>query len=141
MTNFLPDQHEHKSCAIIFEGTRALQMLDKFKSSYSKCTIIQDDPSDRLTAIIDSANDMSKHYYQLHAASVQTINIAKSVEDALLIQIGMKEPEKMQGLAICPGCLQQAILSCEEVLNSLKDIQEPVDWTFKQALSLLLLCS
>jgi hypothetical protein len=125
MTNqFLGEQHEHKSCAIIFEGTRAFQMIDKFKAGYKKCTTIQDAAINRLIAIIDSANDMSKHYYQLHAASVQTINITKTVEDALLIQIGMKEPEKMQGLAICPGCLQQAILSCEEVLQSLKDIQE-----------------
>lgn len=121
--NFTGEQHEHKACLMLFDGTRAHKEIDSFRNSYGKITVIKDKTIDRLRAMIDSCDEISSHHIQLQRSCITSVQIAKNVQEMMAMQMGLIPTGEIQGIGICPGCLQQAIISCEEVLNSLKDIE------------------
>ena len=124
MTNFIPEQHEHGQCLIIFEGSKAIKRLDELKNKYKKCFVIEDKTKTRLKSMVESCASIAKHHHNLMYSAITTLQTAMNLSEMMAIQLGIIEPSEMQGFVICPACLQQAMIACEEVLSSLKDIEE-----------------
>lgn len=122
--NFTGDQHEHKNCLIVFEGSKAADHLSEYRNKYAKTTVTMPKMTARLLAMITSCQELSGYHVRLQRASIVTIQIAKTFEEYVAMTMGIMPAGEIQGFTICPGCLQQSIIACEEVLNSLKDIQE-----------------
>lgn len=121
--NFQGDQHEHKSCLVVFDGTKAVDKLHEFKDQYNKVSIVKDKTTIRLKSMIESCEQISTHYVRLQSGCINSIQIAKTYEEMMAMRLGLVPVGEIQGIAICPGCLQQTIFACEEVLKSLNDIQ------------------
>lgn len=93
------------------------------KRSYIKSTVIQDKHSARLKTMIKDCEQLTTHHQRLQSSCIVALALAKNLEEMFAMQMGLIPYGEMEGFSICPGCLQQAIIACEEVLNSLKDIE------------------
>lgn len=121
--DFLGEQHEHKACLIVFAGTKAEKNLDELKRQYAKSTIVQNKSSVRLKTMIKDCEQLTTHHQRLQSGCIGALTLARNLEEMFAMQMGLIPSGEMEGFSICPGCLQQAIVACEEVLNSLKDIE------------------
>lgn len=121
--DFQGEQHEHKACLMLFKNSNAHEKINEFKSEYHKITVIEGRTLDRLKAMLDSCKQISTHYVRLQTNCIQSVQIAKTYEEMIAIRMGLIPVGETQGIGICPGCLDRTIFACEEVLQSLKDIQ------------------
>jgi hypothetical protein len=75
--------------------------------------------------MLTSAGDIGAKFMQLQMSAVSAIAVASSPEEQLLMSAAFMKITP-GGVGICPTCLANAILTCQENLEVLKDIQEAV---------------
>lgn len=121
MSEFHKEAEHDKYFALLFDSHN---IEAKFRtSSTMRYTIIKDKEERRICSMLESVGDIGAQFIQLQTSAVSSIAWANTPEEALLKQFGMiKIPPS--GLAICPHCLDKAILTCEENLQVLKDLRE-----------------
>ena len=66
----------------------------------------------------------SHSYAGYSAAAFKRIVVYNNPADQLLGSMGLMHSDDEAGVVVCKTCLQNAILACEEVLQTLKDIQD-----------------
>lgn len=121
MTDFKTEENHGKAFALLFDS---YQIEAKFKSRTEiPYIIIKDREEKRISSMLASAGEIGAQFVHLQTAAVSAVAIARTEEEAILMYTGMIKIIP-QGVAICPTCLQKAILTCEENLAVLKDIQE-----------------
>jgi hypothetical protein len=124
MTEFHNNQIHTKPFALLFHSHNLEQKFKERAPDY-KCIVIRDKEETRLNAMLTSAGDIGAKFIQLQTLAVSAIAVASSPDEQLLMTAGLIKIIP-GGLAICPTCLADAILTCQENLEVLKDIQEAV---------------
>ncbi|MDE2031367.1 MAG: hypothetical protein KGI58_03880 [Patescibacteria group bacterium] len=122
--DFQGQQHEHEPYLILFDGTRASTKFDELKSEYKKHYIVKNKAHQRFKSMIMSSADISNHFRTLQNSAISTVQTAKDFEEMIAMRMGFVPAKDPEGFSFCPACIQQSILACEEVLQSLKDIEE-----------------
>jgi uncharacterized protein with PIN domain len=118
---FNAEEDHGKAFALLFDSHK---IEDKFKHTTElPYFIVKDKEETRLSAMLHSASEIGKQFNHLQKSAICHVAIAKTVEEAAMVQIGLIKVNA-SGIAICPTCLARAILTCEENLAVLKDIQE-----------------
>lgn len=114
---------EHIGFALLFDS---FKIEDKFKSVMKgnlPYFIIKDREEKQVSAMLDSAEELTMEFYNVITSAISCVAIAKDSVEAAMIHTGFIKPIA-QGLNICTACLAKSILACEEQLEVLKDIQE-----------------
>ena len=123
MTNKFHTEKDHgKAFALLFH-THNIEQKFKERVPDIQYTVVKDKEEARLGAMLHIAGEIGHKFIQLQTSAVMAVAIASSEEQHLLMQMGMVKIIP-SGVAICPTCLARAILTCEENLEVLKDIQE-----------------
>lgn len=121
MSQFHKEEAHGQAFALLFDS---YQIETKFKERTSlPYLIIKDKEENRISSMLASAGEIGAQFVYLQTSAIQAIVIAKSADEAALMTIGLLKIIP-NGIAICPTCLAKAILTCEENLAVLKDIQE-----------------
>lgn len=122
MTNTFHKPENHgKAFALLFNSH---SIESKFKERTPlPYSIIKDKEEKRIASMLEIAGELGAQFIHLQLAAVSAIAIARTVDEALLMQVGAVKIIP-SGIAICPTCLAKAIYTCEENLIVLKDIQE-----------------
>lgn len=116
----IPENHG-SAFALLYDSRK---IENKFKDRTElRYVIIKDKEEKRISSMVESAGDIGASFVDLQKAAICCVAIASTQEEALLMQIGLVKSQ-IGGVAICPACLAKAILTCEENLAVLKDIQE-----------------
>lgn len=124
MTDQFHSNTHAKPFALLFHSHNLEQKFKERAPEY-KCTVIRDKEETRLNAMLQSAGDIGAKFIQLQTSAVSAIALASSPDEQVLMSMGLMKIIP-GGLAICPTCLADAILTCQENLEVLKDIQEAV---------------
>lgn len=122
MFEFHNDEKHDKHFALLFDSCN-IEYKFKERASNIPYTIIKDREEKRISAMLTSAGAIGAQFIHLQTSAISCIALAKSDDEAMLMSLGFLKIVP-QGMAICPTCLDQSILTCEENLAVLKDIRE-----------------
>lgn len=123
MSQFKEDDNHKKAFAILFDS---FQIESKFKESIKGKIAhfnVKDREEQRIASMFDSLRDIGNHFMNTQVSAISCIAIAKSSQEALGMQMGLLDIIP-KGVAICPTCLDRAIVLAEENLTILKDLKE-----------------
>lgn len=121
MSNFHKEA-EHKAFALLFDSHK-IETQYKNHDSGLPYFIIKDKEEKRMLSMVQSAANLSHAAIHHFEDAVHCVFFAQSLEEQILLKSGLIS-FKPQGAAVCSGCLAKAILTCQEQLEVLKDIQE-----------------
>jgi len=110
--------------ALLFDSHK-IERAFKERVKDMKHTVIWGKEESRISAMIEIAGDIGAKFMQLQMSAVSAIALAKSPDEQVLMQMGLMKITP-GGVGICPTCLANAILTCQENLEVLKDIQQAV---------------
>lgn len=122
--DFQGNQHDHGQHLIVFEGTNAFRKYNDFKDQYKKHFVVKNKMCERFKAIISFSASITHHLHNLQTSAISTLQATKNIEEMLAMKMGLIPASEPEGFIFCPACLQQAVVACEEVLQSLKDIED-----------------
>lgn len=121
MSDFHKNEDHGTAFAILYDSHK---IENKFKDRTElRYVIVKDKEEKRISSMVESAGDIGASFVHLQKAAICCVAIARTEEEGILMQLGMI-PSNVGGVAICPACLAKAILTCEENLAVLRDIQE-----------------
>lgn len=123
MSEFHNDNHD-KPFALLF-NSHAIEENFISKNTGIIHTVIKDKEETRLMGMLSSASEIGLKFIDLQKSAIAAIAIARSEDEYLAMSFGILKIIP-GGVAICPTCLNNAILTCQENLEVLKDIQEAV---------------
>lgn len=118
-------EDKHEKFAILFNSFRIEERFKLDTGNQIRCVIVHDKEEARLAAIVDSFAEIARHSNNVQNHAVVAVGVTKSKEDALAAQLGILQIIP-NGVLICPTCLNNAIVACEENLTILRDIKEAV---------------
>ena len=121
MSKFHEDS-DHTRFAFLFDSCKIEEKFKPYEIPYS---IIKDKEEKNLSAMLDSAGQIGSNFVSLQKAAISAIAMANDQDEAMMMQLGMI-PMVPSGVSICSTCLARAILTCQEQLEILKDLQEAV---------------
>ena len=121
MTNKFHTEEEHNAVAILFDSCK-IERLFKERSGL-RHVVVKDKEENRLSGMLSSAGNLAASFSEHQRSAIACVAIARSEEEYVAMSLGAMQITP-QGIAICAGCLAQAIAVCEENLAVLKDIQE-----------------
>ena len=124
MSEFHTEEKHGRAFALLF-NTHNIEQKFKERVKDIPYTVIKDKEEARLSGMLTSCGDIGAKFISLQTSAVGAIALASSPDEQLLMQMGLMKIIP-GGVAICPTCLARAILTCEENLEVLKDIQEAV---------------
>lgn len=124
MTHQFHNDKHAEPFALLFHSHNMEQKFKERAPEY-KYNVIRDKEETRLNAMLQSAGDIGAKFIQLQMSAVSAIALASSPDEQYLMAAGLLKIIP-GGLAICPTCLANAILTCQENLEVLKDIQQAV---------------
>lgn len=113
---------KHKAFALLFDSHK-IEELYKKRDCGLPYFIVKDKEEKRIFSMVQSAADLSHASMHHFEDAVHCVFFCKSLEEEILLRSGLITYTP-QGAAICSGCLAKAILTCQEQLEVLKDIQE-----------------
>lgn len=123
MTNQFHKENDHgKAFALLFHSHNIEEKFKQKVKNFSY-TVIKDKEENRLHAMLTSVGEIGAKLIQLQASAITAVAIASSPFEQAMMETGLMEI-KPSGVGICRTCLANAILTCEENLEILKDIQE-----------------
>lgn len=121
-SDFVGAQHEHGQVIILFDTS-----LEKnFKYANYKYHVAEGKEKTRLHSMVDTASNIGGELTSYYQSALSIVSAAKTPEEALARQLGLAGPISIQGMSICPACLQKAIMYCEESLTVLHDLQDVI---------------
>lgn len=121
MSEFHTPEDHGSAFAILYDSYK---VEEKFKDKTElRYVIVKDKEEKRISSMIESAGEIGTSFANLQKAAICCVAIAKNEDMAALMSLGLI-PANISGVAICPTCLAKAIITCEENLAVLKDIQE-----------------
>lgn len=123
MTNQFHKPEDHgRAFALLFDSYK-IEAKFKERAKDFPYSIIKDKEEKRISSMLNSAGEIGAEFISLQTSAVCAVAIARSADEAFLMHAGAIRIIP-NGIAICPTCLAKAILTCEENLTVLKDIQE-----------------
>jgi len=115
----------HKHVVIVFEQNETVKQEIREKAKNLNVTLCIPDLNQkteaRLKAMYDGTSEHGNNTYKFQSSALKPMIEIRDVQDQILAAIGQGH---MLGYYICQDCLTRAIFSCEEQLQSLKDLQE-----------------
>lgn len=124
-TQFHTEETHAKGFALLFDSHKIEAKFNEKVKGTIPYSIIKDKEENRLSSMLHSVGEIGAQFITLQMAAVSAIAIARSSDEAALMQLGFLKLVP-SGIAICPTCLAKAIATCEENLIVLRDIQEAV---------------
>lgn len=123
--NFNQDQEHKNSFALLFNSYEHIEKRFKsfFKGGLCKHTMLNDREEKQVASMLLSVGELGAQLVKLQTKGIQAIVIANTTEEAIAQHMNLIKLVP-QGILICPTCLDQAILTCEENLIALKDLRE-----------------
>lgn len=126
MSDFHTEEKHDKHFALLFGSCYDIERkFNERAQGAVPYTVIRDREEARISSMLHSAGEIGAEFIALQMAAVSAIAIAKSNDEAALMQLGFLKLIP-QGMCICPTCLDKAVLACEENLTVLKDIRDAV---------------
>lgn len=122
MTNEFHNDKHATPFALLFDSHK-IERKFKERVQDMRHTVICGKEEARISAMLITAGDIGAKFMQLQMSAISAIALASSPDEQLLMQVGLIKIIP-GGVGICPTCLQNAILTCQENLEVLKDIQE-----------------
>lgn len=124
MSKFHKDNEVHARFGLLFDSCK---IENKFKQAVPDCkfTIVKDKEEARFSSMLNSAGSIGSAFVRLQTSAIECIALAATPQEAYAISLGLI-PVIPQGIMVCPGCLERSILTCQENLEVLKDIQEAI---------------
>ena len=123
MSKFHTPEDHGTAFALLYDSHKVeAKFKDRTELRYA---VIKDKEETRISSMVESAGDIGAAFMDLQKTAICCVALASSQEEAVLMQIGLVKSQ-ISGVAICPTCLAKAILTCEENLAVLKDLQEAI---------------
>lgn len=124
--NKFHNEEDHTPCfALLFDSHDDVERRFKEKTSNYPYTVIKDKEEKRISAMLDSAGQIGSNFVSLQKSAISAIAMANNQDEAMMMSLGIM-PMVPSGVSICSTCLARAILTCQEQLEILKDLQEAV---------------
>jgi hypothetical protein len=123
MTKFKQDEHKD-NIALLFQSYENIE--HRFKTlSKGTCShvMIKGKEENRICSMLDSVGELGAQLVRLQTGGIRAVVMVNSAEEAIAMQMNLIKLIP-QGIIICPTCLDQAIIACEENLIVLKDLRD-----------------
>lgn len=124
MTDFnkLKDEEKHPKLIVLFGDSYLAILKEQYPKLDYHLMIADKKEQTKIVTMLEELGEKLRVVNQILNGAIGPIAHAGSLSDALGVLIGATELKPV-GYSFCPSCLEKSILTCEEQLQTLKDIQ------------------
>ena len=114
---------EHNAFSMLFDSCKIEKMYKEAIQGALPSIVIAGKEEKRLEGMFNFALELGSEFSHSKTSALAVVCMARSYGEGVMMQAGLL-PFKMQGVSVCPACLRKAIVTCEEHLEVLRDLEK-----------------